>query len=231
MPSPDSLYLNINRHIENTRGAMQCSSAIHSQGYGQLFADKLRISLQNDPEFQRELLRTLKTQIVMPRQAVISPYRPQPTPYPAQPQDFRWLIILRDGAFLGMDIYDGYIHNHTTYVTTRGKIANIYKPNGKVNSLRAAQYANLSRFVKGVAIGGSIISVGLSSYSIAESISNDQTPEALDIADVSVGLLGLGSTALVSAGIISNPVGWGIGLGVTIYGAGRLIYDIFWSED
>lgn len=57
-------------------------------------------------------------------------------------------------------------------------------------------------------------------YSIAESISNDQTPEALDVADVSVGLVGLSSTVLVAAGIISNPVGWSIGLGVTIYGAG-----------
>lgn len=64
------------------------------------------------------------------------------------------------------------------------------------------------------------ISVGISSYSIAESISNDQTPEALDVADVSVGLVGLGGTVLVAAGIISNPVGWSIGLGVTIYGAG-----------
>lgn len=60
--------------------------------------------------------------------------------------------------------------------------------------MRAAQFAKVSRLVKGVAIVGSVISVGISSYSIAESISNDQTPEALDVADVSVGLVGLGST-------------------------------------
>lgn len=30
---------------------------------------------------------------------------------------------------------------------------------------------------------------------------------------------------------ISNPIGWGIGLGVTIYSAGRLAYDLFWKEN
>lgn len=49
--------------------------------------------------------------------------------------------------------------------------------------------------------------------------------------DLSVGLVGLGSTTLVAVGIISNPIGWGIGLGVTIYGAGRLAYDLFWKEN
>lgn len=230
MPSPDSLHRHINKHIEATRKAMQYKT-IHKQCYGQSFADNLRISLQNDPQFRLELLRSLKTRIVTSPPATISPYRPQPTPYQSNSQTLHWMVLIRDGSFVGMDIYDGYIHNHTTYVTTKGKIANIYKPNGQVNSARAAQFAKVSRLVKGVAIVGSVISVGISSYSIAESISNDQTPEALDVADVSVGLVGLGSTVLVAAGIISNPVGWGIGLGVTIYGAGRFAYDLFWKEN
>ncbi len=231
MPSPDSLYRHINKHLEFTRKSMSLDSKRPGQCYGALFADTLRISLQNDPGFHLELLRTLKTRIETPPPTVITPYRTQAIPVQAKSQKLRWTIWIRDGAFLGMDIYDGYIHNHTTYVTTKGKIANIYKPNGKVNSARASQFAKASRLVKGVAIAGSIISVGISSYSIAESISNDQTPDLLDVADISVGLVGLGSTALVAAGLISNPVGWGIGIGVTIYGAGRLAYDIFWNED
>jgi uncharacterized protein RhaS with RHS repeats len=37
--------------------------------------------------------------------------------------------------------------------------------------------------------------------------------------------VGLGATALAAAGLISNPVGWAIGIGVLVYGRATLIYD------
>jgi hypothetical protein len=40
-----------------------------------------------------------------------------------------------------------------------------------------------------------------------------------------VGVVGMGATTLAAFGIISNPVGWAIGLGVLGYGIGTLIYD------
>jgi hypothetical protein len=47
-----------------------------------------------------------------------------------------------------------------------------------------------------------------------------------DILDGSVGLIGLGTTGLVALGLISNPVGWAIGIGVLAYGTGTMIYDL-----
>lgn len=44
----------------------------------------------------------------------------------------------------------------------------------------------------------------------------------LDYADIGVNLVGLGTTALATFGIVSNPVGWAIGAGVLIYNGVRL---------
>lgn len=46
-----------------------------------------------------------------------------------------------------------------------------------------------------------------------------------DFLDTTVGIVGLGTTGLVALGLVSNPVGWAIGIGVLAYGAGTLIYD------
>jgi len=43
--------------------------------------------------------------------------------------------------------------------------------------------------------------------------------------DATVGAVGLGATALTTLGVISNPVGWGIGIGCLVYGGGCLIYE------
>ena len=48
----------------------------------------------------------------------------------------------------------------------------------------------------------------------------------LDVADTTVGVVGLAGTALVTFGLVSNPVGWGIGAAVIIYGGIRLVQDI-----
>ncbi|MXN92272.1 hypothetical protein GR160_13665 [Flavobacterium sp. Sd200] len=47
-----------------------------------------------------------------------------------------------------------------------------------------------------------------------------------DSSDFAVCVTGLTTTALVSLGIVSNPVGWAIGAGVLVYGASIIIYDI-----
>ncbi|WP_263602881.1 RHS repeat-associated core domain-containing protein [Chryseobacterium sp. PET-29] len=47
-----------------------------------------------------------------------------------------------------------------------------------------------------------------------------------DVVDTTVGLVGLGTTALVTLGLVSNPVGWAIGIGVLVYGTGTMIYDM-----
>lgn len=44
--------------------------------------------------------------------------------------------------------------------------------------------------------------------------------------DATVGTIGVGTTALVALGLVSNPVGWAIGIGVLAYGTGTMIYDI-----
>lgn len=46
-----------------------------------------------------------------------------------------------------------------------------------------------------------------SAYEINESLQKGEIPETLDVVDLSVGLVGLGSTTLVAVGIISNPIG------------------------
>lgn len=45
-----------------------------------------------------------------------------------------------------------------------------------------------------------------------------------------VGAVGLGATALTTLGVISNPAGWGIGIGCLVYGGGCLIYDAVTEE-
>jgi RHS repeat-associated protein len=48
----------------------------------------------------------------------------------------------------------------------------------------------------------------------------------LDVADAGVGAGGLVVSGLVTLGLVSNPVGWCIGIGTGIYFGARLIYDL-----
>ena len=49
---------------------------------------------------------------------------------------------------------------------------------------------------------------------------------AWDVSDAFVGAGGVVVGGLAMFGIISNPVGWGIGIGIGIYFTGRLVYDL-----
>jgi hypothetical protein len=47
-----------------------------------------------------------------------------------------------------------------------------------------------------------------------------------DVSDALVGAGGVTVGGLAMFGIVSNPVGWGVGIGVGLYFGGRLIYDL-----
>ena len=128
---------------------------------------------------------------------------------------------------VGVGSYGQFIHNHTTYKTTQDVIKNIYLPNGAVRSARAGFFATGSKLVKSAGVLGSLVTTGVSAYNIYSDIEAGQTPKTLDIADATVGTVGLLATAATVVGLISNPVGWAIGTGVLLYSGARLLYDIF----
>ena len=104
-------------------------------------------------------------------------------------------------------------------------------------NLRATQkawrYANVLgktgskylKYAKGVGVVGAAVGTAYSGYSAYDDYSSSREVNPWDVADFGVGVVGLGSTGLVTLGLISNPVGWGIGVGVGIYFGYRLVDD------
>jgi len=90
--------------------------------------------------------------------------------------------------------------------------------------------SNYLKFFKGAGIAGSVVTTGYSSYKVYDQFQKGGIGEVAnhrDVVDTAVGVVGLGTTALVAVGLVSNPVGWAIGAGVLIYGASTLIYDTY----
>ena len=84
------------------------------------------------------------------------------------------------------------------------------------------------KYSKALGVAGSVVSTGYSGYNVYEQYNKGGVNEVFqhrDVWDAGVGAAGLGATGLAAFGIISNPVGWGIGIGVLIYGGATLIYD------
>jgi hypothetical protein len=138
------------------------------------------------------------------------------------------LGLALSAASFGTGVYADYLHNHKTYTTTAGETRSIYKANGKYRSANAARYGQMSKYIKGLGVAGAIVSTGYSANNVynqykAGGVGNINP---LDATDVGVGVIGLGTTGLVAVGLVSNPVGWVIGIGVTVYFGGRLIYDL-----
>jgi hypothetical protein len=131
-------------------------------------------------------------------------------------------------ASFGTGVYADYLHNHKTYTTTGGQTRSIYKANGAYRSARAAQFGQMSKFVKGLGVAGAVVSTGYSGYKVVNQYQAGGVGNInpLDATDVGVGVIGIGSTILTGVGLISNPIGWGIGIGVTLYFGGRLVYDL-----
>lgn len=82
---------------------------------------------------------------------------------------------------------------------------------------------NLS-YVKGVGyvgIAGSLFGMGVSSYNMYSDYSQYGTVNSWDVADFGVGAASLGATIF----LISNPVGWVIVGGASVYFISRAVYD------
>jgi hypothetical protein len=137
-----------------------------------------------------------------------------------------WGTFLTGALFTVEDVYNNFGHNHTTYTTTQGLTKNIYKTNGAVRSARAVQFANASKVVKWAGVAGTTFMTGVATYNIVDDMSHNRSISGWDIADGSVGAIGLTGAGLSSVGIISNPVGWGVGAGVATYSWGRLWFDL-----
>ncbi len=137
-----------------------------------------------------------------------------------------WGLYLTGAVLTAEDVYNNFGHNHTTYTTTGGVTKNIYKANGAVRSARAAQFASTSTAVKVLGTTGTVLMTGVATYNIVDAVSNNRSVSGWDIADGSVGAVGLTGAGLTSVGVLSNPVGWGIGAGVATYSWFRLWYDL-----
>ena len=80
----------------------------------------------------------------------------------------------------------------------------------------------------GAGILGSAVATGQAGYNVYAQYKKGGIKDIVhhrDILDAAVGTTGLVSTGLVALGLISNPVGWAIGIGALAYGVGTLIYD------
>jgi len=93
------------------------------------------------------------------------------------------------------------------------------------NTARMERIAKISgRFSTGL----SIYSTASSGYKVYNQYQTGgvENIDGWDLADTTVGVVGLGGSVLVTLGIVSNPVGWVIGAGVLIYGGVRFIQDM-----
>ncbi|MES2728004.1 MAG: RHS repeat-associated core domain-containing protein [Bacteroidota bacterium] len=130
--------------------------------------------------------------------------------------------------------YNEYVHNHTTYTTTKGIEKNIFKPNGEIRSLRAGRFANISRFVKGLSFVGSVASTLYTGNEILDALQEGQNISGWKYADFSVGVAGTASSAILMTTLVTNPVGLAalgvIGTGALLYGGARLGYELFFTE-
>jgi hypothetical protein len=86
--------------------------------------------------------------------------------------------------------------------------------------------AKYLRYSKRIGIAGSIITTGYSALKVYDQYATGGGLKNVfshrDILDVGVGLAGIGAFFLMS-----NPVGWGIGAGVMVYGAATMFYDAY----
>jgi len=82
--------------------------------------------------------------------------------------------------------------------------------------------ARYMKVVRGAGIAGTVFGMGVSTYNIVSDVQAGNAVNSWDVADLSVGAAGLGATIFLA----SNPVGWAIAGGATIYFGARFVYDI-----
>ena len=138
--------------------------------------------------------------------------------------DYEPELDLTNRSFAMLDMYDKFGYDHKNYTTTtRGEVkAMPWSKPFKNWSKQALKYAKYSKCLGRIGTVGAVYGV----YSGVEKIA-DGTANGLDIADVSVGGIGL-----VTAGLSTMNVGWAaaanpyVGAGVAIYFAGRGFLDL-----
>lgn len=114
-------------------------------------------------------------------------------------------LMLEGGAALNRGMHISKVNN-TSMIRTYG-----------------ATGAKYLKYSKGLGTFGSVVTTGYAGYKMYELFSDGGVSEVLqhrDILDFGVGIAGVGAALM-----ISNPIGWGIGIGVLIYGGATLIYD------
>ena len=82
---------------------------------------------------------------------------------------------------------------------------------------------------KSLGVAASVVTTAYSATKVYDQYQKGGAGEVFnhrDVVDTTVGVIGLGTTALVAIGLVSNPVGWAIGIGVLVYGTGTMIYDL-----
>ena len=76
----------------------------------------------------------------------------------------------------------------------------------------------LLKYSKFLGVAGTAVSVGMAANDIYKGEGT-----LADYGDVAVGTASIGAAVFLA----SNPIGWAIGAGATVYFAGRLVYDAY----
>lgn len=129
------------------------------------------------------------------------------------------------------------------YGRSSGGLANGVSAFGFVNSVKENLIRSAGAFgdlgiggikylnaVRGFGVATSIVGIGISGNRILDSYIQGQgginQVNGWDVADFSIGIGGLTTTGLVTFGLASNPVGWFVGAGVSIYFTSRFFYKV-----
>lgn len=110
------------------------------------------------------------------------------------------------------NILNGTAKLHPNFMNLADK--NFLYANRFMSGTRTLQALKVAKVAGPIA---SVAGIGVSTYNIASGKGS-----GWDYADIGVNAVGLGTTALVTLGLVSNPVGWVIGGGVLIYNGVRL---------
>ena len=109
-----------------------------------------------------------------------------------------------------------------------GKYA--YRNMAQIEAAAAKTFGTIARYAKGFGIVTNVLTTGYSAGKVINQFSNGgvQNINGWDAADAAVGGLGLYAGYALSIGLASGPIGWGvIATAATIYGVGRLTYDLY----
>jgi hypothetical protein len=119
--------------------------------------------------------------------------------------------------------------NFTTYTTTKGKEAMIFK-NGKVRSPQAAKQLSWNNTIKTGGLGLNIISTGLGYANLYDQYNSTGTMDKLDATEVGVGTVGTvanGMSYFGWGGAAAGTIGTASGVIVLGIMEGRMMYQFY----